>query len=117
MYYKVVRPFNGSLLSCSIDPSTALTYSADQWTEPVIPGSRIFVFDSLANADYFRSFGQVIYSCEAEDLIPLANRSFELTDRHIRAFWDGTLHNYNLAQAPIGTLGAKRVKLIEEIRR
>ena len=53
-YYKVVSKLNGELVSARASKwfsverdSFSLSYEVDEWTEPKVAGSKIFIFSNL----------------------------------------------------------------------
>jgi hypothetical protein len=124
-FYKVVR-------SCAGDPETFLSslhsltsvkYRLGKWVRPTIPGSRLFVFQTLVCAVAFeRSLCHrtSVFECEACDPQPLrvCARDWD-SPNVVVAFWkdpDSVLKTDDLTnlahrRPPPGTMGARAIKL------
>ena len=66
-YYKVVRKRESNYCSCRLgcDPKWAVEYKVGEFVSPKI--GKVFIFDSLANAQAFRSGqNELIFEVEAE---------------------------------------------------
>jgi hypothetical protein len=128
MYYKVVNSdfssaYVGSDYAYSCE-KLKVYYKIDDWVEPKIKGSKLMVFDSLENAQYFMDhcgWGVYIYKCEVKNPSKkgvfvkanyrLAERLFRIIDlkNKKKKFTD-------LLDEPIkGTIFCDAVKLVEKV--
>lgn len=123
-YYKVVRRFNKSFVSCAIAGDFKVEYKIGQRTYPKINNSKLFVFDTFNNAMSFRygfqTFNVVVLECKAlisdADLliIPFLSSNF----KEKKYFWDSikekkkySLENFHVI--PDGTLAAGWIEPIK----
>lgn len=114
MYYKVVTSDLKSSVVWSYN--FGVQYIEGEWVSPKDDVSRLMVFDSLENAFAFRwSNGGRVYSCEVEDPTPLERVSASFITRYIKNFWYSQVSDTLTRDAPKGTIGVKRVKLLERI--
>ena len=102
------------LKSAVVGPKTKIQYSIGEWTYPVIPNSKLFVY----REDEF--FGQVgsnerAFECEVmePELLEFRAESFTL-DEVIRRFWQGDRSTVNLISDSLWVVSA--VKLIKEVK-
>lgn len=72
MYYKVVLSFKSGLRSACTGVKHAVQYIPNEWTEPTLKGSKLYVFESLQDAVSFADDIELysIWECEAEDIAP-----------------------------------------------
>jgi hypothetical protein len=137
LYYKIVRlDHNGNLVSlCSnqdFPEHFRVTYKKGEFVKAAVPGTRLFVFDSLHSAKSFKdslcSNHYIIYSCQVHN--PLKEKALasiayvesywneRLNGRKKRKGWINKIPNYKLWEhgaAPNGTYSATAVKLIEVV--
>ncbi len=125
-YYKVVRKEKSGLFSSLVPKHNRFRrrYKKGEWTEPR-DGSLLFVFCTKTDAQYFRlvyswSDDLTVWECRirGRGSIEFAAQNLEAF-RFYKEFWeDKTLYKgrrCNHIGVPLGTVGAKRVKLIKEI--
>lgn len=104
VFYKVVYPLGGRLVSCRAHNfGLDLEYKPGEWTLPVLPNSRLFIFEHLSDAESFRHAwdGEQIYECNAIGVV--RGRGVN-SDWLIRDFWKtiikyNRLHNFKKAYA------------------
>ena len=131
VWYKVTDAKKRSCYSTGIK----VQYDIDQVTLPSIPGSKLFIFDSHANATLFAN-GMLnfrIFECRATGVIPCltgipgSNTCSPTNSYNFREFW--RLYNKSLPRRvnltivgglsevdpPYGTYLADAVKLIREL--
>ena len=136
--YKVLRSVivgEQMVLRSCIESAGAMDYARKAWNIPAIAHSRLFVFRSRRAAVEFakdkRYLGDlVVFACEADEAICLRNTAFFSTltfaDADLRQFKDfwqsfekyqGTedMWREQVSSTPEGTLGAKRVRLLEQV--
>jgi len=101
--------------------SGALQYSKNKWTKPKILNSKLFVFESLAKAQYFAAFNvsgkstQVsVFTCLAKNVVQLSDISFNCDTPSIEAFWRHILPPAHIVRPPEGTYFADEVKIFGE---
>jgi hypothetical protein len=121
--YKVVWRHNGGLWSV-VDTFANLQYSFSKKTIPVIDGSYLYAFDSLANAQgwicrhLMRSKRVCILSCLAEVVVGVEPRRAKTFLRYVD-FWQdvkrGKGVEYEYPPAPQGTVWCKWILPLEEI--
>lgn len=132
-FYKIVKVIEDRLMSQFIDiPEAMVEYKVGEWVYPKIPNSRLIVFDDLK---YIRRYilteslifkvsldietkyrlieGYKIFECKVEDPIRIDRLSFG-NYSWMAKFWENG--QQSMINAPIGTIGAKSVKLLEEIQ-
>lgn len=130
IYYKVV---NHNLRSAIIDHNASVKYSIGEWTEPVIKGSKLFVFNDISAARLFaQSHDWPIFKCEVLGIykgkhkfyISNARFNYDILNR----FWSKIRNKRkftNLIEKPFNTDDQKmiekytvwvdKVKLIERV--
>lgn len=111
MYYKVVRVSHRDGLVSARQDRYRTIYRLNEWVEPPLKGSKLFVFSDARNAREFAFLEEKIYECEIEgEETPttVARDSLWISD-----FWSGGVVPF--MPAPIGTILASRVKLIREV--
>lgn len=119
IFYKVVRKRDKTNkdLTSVIRNNFSIKYKTQRWRKPRLQGSKIFVFDSLANAKYFVSrsngFKLAIYECEVQNPVKATGYAFCADDNAILNFWNGT--DQDNFQLPIGTYFVDKVKLIKRV--
>lgn len=72
MYYKVVLNFKSGLKSVCTGPKYSVHYIPNEWTEPTLKGSKLYVFEDLKDAIQFVGDIELeeIWECEVEDIAP-----------------------------------------------
>lgn len=141
-YYKVltIEPDNRLTSICQIDDvvgydrEKALEYLPNQWTRPIIEGSKLFVFDSYLHAIKFAEkmdcTRSAIWECQVKNPLRM-NRIASVRSWYIEEFWyvwmDAKARHANIRNlvsdfahtfnAPNGTFGASAVKLTKEVYR
>lgn len=131
-YYKVVRVIEDGRMVSSTHlgcknylNKVMVTYRLGEWTYPILPKSRLFVFSTLKAARSFflpTSKGLVsvfrIFECEVENPIPFKVVPGMLeTYTLYRNFWqDKEINTRLLSCPPNKTVGVTAVKLIRKVR-
>jgi len=138
IYYKVVKRSHIKREFCSLiaEGKTVVYYPVGKWVSPVVKKSKLFVFDSIDDAVYFRtvsSFASPLYlfECNVEEPVKIkriARTFFGFSEVRLRSFWKNYNERKNYVpwheerknsipwQAPPeGTYGVKRVKLLRQI--
>ena len=130
-YYKVVSTDSHKNLKSVMGRKKSiccLMYPLNRWVKPKI--GKIFIFDTLGNANSFLLYGCKIYKCLAVGVYPIKFNKIPdppvfLRNRIIPKFWKVKgnknrekffLFNKNAGgiEPPTGTLLAEKVKLIME---
>lgn len=128
MYYKVV---NDNMSSAYIGSGCIgnykeliIYYKIDDWVKPRIKGSKLMVFDSLENAQYFMDhcgWGYYIFKCEVKNPSKkgvFVKADYSLAERLLKII---NLKNKkkkftDLLDKPIrGTIFCDAVKLVEKV--
>jgi hypothetical protein len=117
--YKVVRQFNGRLLSY-IPHSNQIEYKLGEWVEAKI--GKLFYFPELIDALYFRmnSSDYDIYKCEIEGVINQHNMlaftelSYVDSDDKLKDFW-GTYNSGLVVSMRNNSKCCSRIKLLEKV--
>ena len=120
-FYKVVRKRTKEckdLSSAIIGHDYVLKYKTQRWRRPILKGSKIFVFDSIENAQKFinKEYAQTIYSiyeCEVKNPQKTTGLAFVPNTYSIERFWEG---NFNSFRFPYGSYCVDAVKLIKKIK-
>jgi hypothetical protein len=117
IYYKIVQA--DTLESYCKNNDFKIKYKVNEWVAPVLAGSKIFIFDTLADAQRFlyADAGDAkysVYSCEALNVEPAKNMTrvyFNLVD-----FWNNNGEDCLVIDSPpLGTLYADKIKLLEKV--
>lgn len=113
MYYKVITHAKSGRRSVVASPTFTVYYTPDEWTEPTIKGSKLYVYEDLKDAIAFAEHNSYteVWECEAEDIVPFKACVFS----DMRNFWrayneDKPLPGLYEKQFPSARL-AGRVKL------
>lgn len=113
--FKVVRRGLRSFAACP-----GIQYKVNEWVEPEIPGSLIFVFATLKDAISFKgdATSPSIYKCEYRgERHKINKRSQWPSEIDISAFWNGLLSGWDITtEIPTGTFGVEALKLLEEVK-
>ncbi len=118
-YYKVVSP---ALISSrtrwwcerkQLIDLVVLQYSTTEWIIPLLPNSKLMVFNTLKAALKFADPDERIFRCEV--IKPRRARYVSARSGFADKFWIGDA-SY-LKPAPIGTYFADSVKLVSEVER
>lgn len=116
-YYKVVNP---ELKSCCANPGFPeeyrVQYKLNEWVKPVMPNTRLFIFDSINDAEWFRhrmGLHYKVYPCYAKKVARVKKLAAPM---NIVNFWKfKKLHRkidrYLLTDLPRGTLSCSEVML------
>ncbi len=116
-YYKIVSTNSeGKFFSLSPPHRCHLEYKIGEWTVPIIPNSKIFIFNSLHDAQNYNESNFPIFEVYAEGIHPLQYRVstvFNVGD--VTLFWSKPIREYAYFETPKGTIGADRVKLIKRV--
>ena len=120
IFYKIVRKrskYCKDLLSV-VKNSFSIKYKTQRWRKPILKGSKIFVFDTLENANTFllnnRGYNLVIYECEVQNPVKATSYAFCADDFSITEYWKGLKHdNFKL---PIGTYFVDKIKLTKRVQ-
>lgn len=117
-YYKIVSvdPQDETLHSYAIHRKNIIEYSTTDWTYPVIPFSRLLVFEKLSQAKSFINYPNLIDCKIFRCLIRGRKRMKELCldSSFDAAFWLG--EPVEVGAPPCGTIGALAVKLVSEVK-
>ena len=105
---------------CSLNAQHIVRYKIGEWVSPVIPNSKLFVFDTLENvrlyADKFSYPYKCIFQCEVKNPVRVKRIPFSLED--VYQFWIKRLakkRNIMTMPAPKGTLLVDKVKILKTI--
>ena len=119
-YYKVVAHDGGS--SVTSNRNVRLKYEVGKVTTPVIPNSKIFVFNNHSAAMQYRMGNERIFLCTAKNPKPVNIYILDLLelykDRVIK-FWENHGKNttgFSVSVAPNYTSLVDSVKIIKEIK-
>ncbi len=119
-YYKIVRPENSKLFSYIMgrDIGKGLQYIPQEWTRPVIPKSKIFIFNTLGAAISFFSKEEnlaEIWEVEAINPQPLLVKSRDISRAEV--FWNGDNSTKQIYGniPPFGTIGADEIFLKKKV--
>ncbi len=83
-YYKVVNNFKSGLRSACTGPKYSVQYIPNEWTSPILKGSKLYVFENLQDANTFADNDSLeIWECEVEN--PLPFRACVFSD--VGQFW------------------------------
>jgi hypothetical protein len=129
MYYKVVFETNGVLESYARvvrSSEFCVRYEVGQWITPTVKNTKLYVFDSIANAmnwiniDSARDEQVRLFECQVKNPV----KNFQIAYVHnIQTFWD-RYFNFRQKRKKIeirshkiipGTTGCSAVKLTKEI--
>ncbi len=145
MYYKVLFVGKDSLESAAtnrhlvgLHREHALKYPLNKWVSPIIKNSKLFVFDNLDNARRFigRNFDLVyekheIWEVKVQNPVQMAEIA-ALEFPKVLTFWsrrreaiakkipvlsiyDPWIDGSYVANAPLGTFGVSKLKLVKKI--
>jgi len=85
-----------------------------------MPGSKIFAFNSLANARDFvngDTTDKLIFECEATGVRPIRTRlSVWAVASEVEEFWTGVHRASFTIGAPVGCVGCKTLRIIKRIK-
>lgn len=96
-------------VSCVTTGIYQLEYNIGEWTKPKV--GKIFVFDSLENAQDFTWQGDVIFKCEAKNPTKAHYRCFK--NNKFESFWSG--YGNSCDDVPKGTYFADEIKPLERV--
>jgi len=133
IYYKVIQEYSGITHSCrthsflnyDLLQKICLKYSVDEWTEPKIQYSKLFVFSNFEAAEKFAHMYSctAIYSCYVKNpsrlkvMMPLCC----LDLYNVKQMWKlykqkkKFSHLNSVSQPPAGTVVCDAVKLIKKV--
>ena len=121
-YYKVVRKENDKLYSYLSKTSLGdgiVEYKPNEFVNPSIPGSKLFVFGSLGAAYMFLPIGSEykVYEVECENPVAIDSivHILYLNIESIKHFWSGC--TAFTKKSPDNSYACDSVKLIKEITR
>jgi hypothetical protein len=136
-YYKVVASHYDDTYSSAIQLSSRLRlyYVPGEWIEPKVPGSKIFLFKTLEDAQRFAKDKHkdwekhiiCIFECEAKGVSkdgPMGSRHYFidtfielcLRRKHKKAFKKKLAKEFGVQHAPRGTVFADSVRLIDKVQ-
>ncbi len=118
MYYKVITHAKSGRRSVVTGPTFAVYYTPDEWTEPVIKGSKLYIYEDLKDAMTFSEHDiyTEVWECEAEDVLPFKACVFSDLKVFWKAYNEGTpLPGEYVKQLPSARL-AGRVKLTKCVK-
>ncbi len=118
--YKVFRKDSFGYLFSHQHNQFKQQYFLDKINYPKIPGSKIFVFKELSDAQNILGGFNVIYRCLADNIVPIEKRLITIndyTEEEINNFWkfEKLLTGETTDIMPIGTVGCDSIYLLEEI--
>lgn len=117
-YYKVVSDMNGNYRSAGLGVMSpySVSYFLEQWTEPYIKCSFLFVFDDLESARAFAIGSQKIFECEVEGVSAAPKYRAYTDTQSINSYWSYPIGGCTTGKLMLkNTVWAKKVKLIREI--
>lgn len=120
--FKVVKNIDGRLYSVISPLQSRVEYKVGEWVYPNIVNSKLFVFDTIANVNFFLEDKKYhrdisIYSCEVKDPV-IGQIITSCEDYNIYFFWGSSHPNPFMGpcfSAPCGTILCSAVKLLEKI--
>lgn len=91
--YKYVSEKDGKFFSMDTPPIWTVEYKVGEWTEPVLKGSKLFVFKELADLlDYFPAIveqsGIYVWRAEAKDIEKASGHGEPFEEESIKTFWE-----------------------------
>ena len=107
--YKVVRKIGNKLMSCSVK-GLKVQYIRDQFSIPRMWGGPVTLFNNVYDAIGF------IKKLEDKDNMKVYRSEYEPTivDKVWR-FMDGSLDVKNASELPVGTVLAKKIKILKKV--
>ncbi len=113
--YKVVAKEGGKLMSCvTFDDAFRTEYKRTGWTYPKYKGTRLFVFDTLENAQSWTGTGEEVWECE----VPKTYKC--MYSYNILRYWLAKLGHKRTSDmvsecSIVGSLMVDKVKLLKKV--